>query len=223
MIQSFDNWMISDGCLNRDRLLSPRFGNKSTSLTSETARAAGLPSGRVSTALWPHPGLGAPAPETRTAEPSRGSGGAEAPGETVTTTNSLTSCPLRVGRALWPNCRTRGARRKSEGFHPGDGAPRREPLRARTWMRRRPRMLTATRDISGQFLVVPLQVTAGRLTQPHIMGLQVPFTSYGDSRGESPEGERGPSCCRARAPPSSEAVSTSLSIHLHVKRKRLQL
>ena len=100
MIQSFNNWMISDGCLNRDRLLSPRFGNQSTSLTSETARAAGLPSGRVSTALWPHPGLGAPAPETRTAEPSRGSGGAEAPGETVTTTNSLTSCPLRVGRAV---------------------------------------------------------------------------------------------------------------------------
>lgn len=116
------------------------------------------------------------------------SGGAEAPGETVTTTNSLTSCPLRVGRAStpWPNCRTRGARRKSEGFHPGDGAPRREPLRARTWTRRRPRMLTATRGISGQFLVVPLQVTAGRLKPPHTMGLQAPFTSYGDSRGESP-------------------------------------
>ena len=123
------------------------------------------------------------------------SGGAEARGETVTTTNSLTSCPLRVGRAstLWPNCRTRGARRKSEGFHPGDGAPRREPLRGRTWMRRRPRVLTATRDISGQFLVVPLQVTAGHLKQPHTMGLQVPFTSGGDSRGEPAEGELRPS------------------------------
>lgn len=66
-------------------------------------------------------------------------------------------------------------------------------------------MLTATRDISGQFLVVLLQVTAGRLKQRHTMGLQAPFTSYGDRRGESPEGERQPSCCRAQAPPSSEA------------------
>ena len=67
--------MISDGCLNRDRLPSRRFGNKSTSLTAQTARGAGLPSGRVSTALRPHPGppaaLWAPAPGTRTTEPGR--------------------------------------------------------------------------------------------------------------------------------------------------------
>ena len=47
-------------------------------------------------------------------------------------------------------------------------------------------MLTATRDISGQFLVVLLQVTAGRLKQRHTMGLQVPFTSGGEFSEANP-------------------------------------
>ena len=151
----------------------------------------------MSTALRPHPGSRSHTWRPCSPDSDRGawqsSGGTEAPGETVTTTNSLTSGPLRVGRALtlWPNCRARGARRKSEGFHPGDGAPRREPLRGRMWTRRRPRMLTATRDISGQFLVVPLQVTAGRLKQRHNGAAGPLHKRWRVFRGESPRASSG--------------------------------
>ena len=84
-------------------------------------------------------------------------------------------------------------------------------------------MLTVTRDISGQFLVVLLQVTAGRLKQRHTVGLQVRFTSGGDRRGESPEGEADLPAAEPRRLPLLKPVSTSLSIHLQVTRKRLQL
>ena len=187
MIQSLNNRMISDGCLNRGRLPSRRLGNESTSLTAQTARAAecALPSG-ITRVRRPRLSLSFRDSDRRARQSS---GGAEAPGETVTPTNSVTSCPLRVGRASTP-AKLQKARSSEE--------ERRVSLRrrctearateGRMWTLRRPRMLTATRDISLQFLVVPLQVTAGRLKQPHTTGLQVPLTSYGDSSEASPRG-----------------------------------
>ena len=83
-------------------------------------------------------------------------------------------------------------------------SPRRRCTEARAieggmWTRRRPRMLTATRDFSWQFLVVPLCRNSRSSKKTSHNGAAGPFHKrWREFRGESAEGELGPCRCRTR-------------------------
>lgn len=126
----------------------------------------------------PHPGSRSHAWSPCFPDSDRGArqspGGAEAPGETVTTTNSLTSCPLRVGRA---STRSQTAEREELGEEQR-ASPRRRCTKARAAEGGREekahRMLDSD---SRHFGTVSGCSSAGNSRspkQPHTMGLQAP-------------------------------------------------